>query len=106
MSNRPEISTTLSADVVTYLVEKGITQADLATAIGVTEGHISHVRAGRRTLSEKQLEAMAKKLRVPLGVLLIEATRPKKVTPEMKPLFEATEAIMARLNGFLARHGR
>lgn len=59
------------ADLVRHAVEQhAMTQADMATVFGVTQGHVSQILAGKRALSRACAERFAAKFKVSLESLL------------------------------------
>ena len=49
---------------------RGLTQAALAQAVGVSQGYVAEIEAGRKTGTPETLRACAKALGVPLDVLV------------------------------------
>lgn len=78
IQNRKSVSSTLSADVIGYLRERGYKQADLAKMLGVTEGFVSLVKTRERSLTLDHLELLAESVSMPLGALLLAVSTPKK----------------------------
>ena len=56
--------------------EKGISQEQLARAIGISKGHIGHVEAGSKNPSAEMLINIAVQLEVPVDVLLSDLDVP------------------------------
>ena len=52
-----------------YRKAKGLTQAQLADAVGLTEGAIRHYESGIRAVKPELLEEIAKALEVSVGAL-------------------------------------
>jgi transcriptional regulator with XRE-family HTH domain len=92
--DRKAVSSTLSADVIGYLRERGYKQSDVAKMLGVTEGYISLVKARERALTLDHLELLAKSVSMPLGALLLAVSAPK---------MKAVDAEHAKLVDLAAR---
>jgi len=94
---RAKSLTLLSKDVVDYLVDiKKLTQSDVAAVLDVDKSFISRVRSGEREFSPNQMARLAEHLGVPLGVMLIEITEPKKpVSVERRELLDLCARVMS-----------
>jgi len=60
----------LSGELVRARGANGLSQDDLANALGVSRAMVSYWEAGKRLPNDRQLSALSQLLRVPLGVLL------------------------------------
>src|SRR5436309_3512451 len=87
-------STGLSSDVLSYLLQRGRSQAKVARLLGVTEGYISLVKSKQRSLTLEHLVTLADRIGMPLGEMLIQATdRPAKSKKEQEML-DGTAKVM------------
>jgi transcriptional regulator with XRE-family HTH domain len=87
-------SSSLSARVVAYLLEKGHNQADIAHRLGVSQGFVSLVKSRERGLTLDHLERLADSFSLPFGAFMLAATKPPKGTKYPKELFAASEKII------------
>jgi len=110
MSDRRNVSSSLSARVVEYLRGRGHQQATIAHMLGVSEAFVSLVKSRERALTIDHLELLSSALSVPLGALLIAVTEPAKGTrASSRKLFELSDQIMKpadRARDAILRAGR
>jgi transcriptional regulator with XRE-family HTH domain len=108
MSNRRTPSISLSSDVLTWLLGRGLSQADIARLLGVSQGYVSLVKSRERAFTLDHLSAVADALNLPLGAMLVQATpRPRRATPETAELFDVTERLLQKAdaaNAVIRRH--
>ena len=90
-------SSSLSAQIVRYLLDQKHTQADIAEMLGVSPAFISLVKARERSLTLDHLERLSLALGVPLGALLLAVTKPaKKFSKSKRQLLDLTEELMKK----------
>jgi transcriptional regulator with XRE-family HTH domain len=114
MSKRRTASISLSFEVLNWLLKRGLSQAEVARMLGVSEGYISLVKSRERALTLEHLSSVAEAIKVPLGAMLLQiAPRPANMTPETAALFDVTErliekadAVAAAIRGHLAVGGK
>ena len=94
MSERRSASSSLSSQVILYLLGNGHSQVDIARMLRVSEGFISLVKSRDRSLTIDHLELISESLSVPLGALLLAVTQPRANTNVDKEFFALTERIM------------
>lgn len=96
MTDRRTLSSSLSADVISYLCDQGHTQAGIARMLRVTEGFISLVKSRERSLTLDHLERLTQSMSVPLGAFLLAVTKTdtKKLSPQQKKLTALAAKIM------------
>lgn len=94
MSDRRNVSSTLSSRIIEYLRARGQTQAQIARMLGVSEGFISLVKSKDRSLTIDHLELLSSALAVPMGALLLAITEPKAGAKVDQKLFELSEKVM------------
>ena len=75
---------TLSANVVKYLVGEGYTQREIARLMQVTESYISHAVKGNRNFTVTHLERLAETLEMTVPELLARATPAESVRPKLR----------------------
>jgi transcriptional regulator with XRE-family HTH domain len=103
-------STTLSAQIIEYLVRSGHSQAQIARMLGVSQAYISLVKSRERGLTLDHLERLAMELSVPLGIFLLAVTEPAQprrdskgtravLTEAIKKADAAREAILHKAAG-------
>src|SRR4051794_37405861 len=97
MPKRRTASISLSYDVLAWLIGRGLSQADVARMLGVSEGYISLVKSRERALTLDHLSALADALKLPLGAMLLQvAPPPARMTPETAELFDVTERLIRK----------
>lgn len=94
-------SSTVSSDVVRYLVSLGYTQKQLAEVLEVDTSYISHVIKGNRNLIVTDLERLAKEEHLTLPELLARAAPIESVPKDLRKGYKLflkaiKEAEMAR----------
>src|SRR5437868_7112456 len=96
MAKHRPASISLSHDVLTWLISRGSSQADIARMLGVSEGYISLVKSRERALTVDHLSALADVLKLPLGAMLLQVSPPprKSMTPETAELLDITERLI------------
>ena len=97
MSNRRNLSSTLSADVIAYVRGLGHSQADIARMLGVSEGFVSLVKSRERGLTLDHLELLSQALSLPLGAMLVAVTDPPKDwkgSPQARKLIDQLADVM------------
>lgn len=93
-----EHASSLSADIINYLALRGWNQRATAKLLGVTDAYISLVRGNSRSFTVEHLEKLARTLKVPLGALIIEATKPAKATGKVAKVMSLTEDLLRDLD--------
>jgi transcriptional regulator with XRE-family HTH domain len=97
MSNRRSASISLSSDVLTWLLGRGLSQAEVARLLGVSQGFISLVKSRERALTLDHLSTIADALQVPLGAMLVQVSpQPRRGSAETAALFEVTGRLMGK----------
>ena len=91
---RRTVSTSISADVVEYLLQGGMSLAEIAEILGVTKSFVSRVKSRQRSLTLDHLAALERVMGKPLPLLLIEATPKEDVPADLLPLYEATKSVL------------
>lgn len=79
----------LPANLRRLLDDRGVSQTDLATAIGISNGTLSDWLSGRYYPRPKYIEAMAAFFNVPAAELINEKKTPSSVDDEALALFMA-----------------
>ncbi len=93
-------------------LERGLTLADLAEKVGLSEGHMSRVEAGTRGLRFAKLDRLARTLGVPVTDLVaaeevaftpdLEVYHPPKGSVVAKALASSTQRMFRVLSGVLS----
>jgi transcriptional regulator with XRE-family HTH domain len=91
---RRTVSTSVSSDVIEYLLERGMSLSDIAANLCVTKSFISRVRSRQRSLTLDHLAALERVMGKPLPLLLMEATPKEDIPPDLLPLYEATKSVL------------
>src|SRR5437899_6638405 len=101
-SDRRTLSSSLSYDVLAWLLGRGYSQVDVAGMLQVSEGFISLVKSRERSLTLDHLEALAEALKIPLGAMMIQVTARQCKDPETKALVDATEKLILKTDALAA----
>jgi transcriptional regulator with XRE-family HTH domain len=96
MADRRTLSSTLSADLLQWLIARGHSQVEIARMLGVGEPFISLVKSRERSLTLDHLATLADALGLPLGAILIHATERDRKTPESAALMDLTEKLIRK----------
>jgi transcriptional regulator with XRE-family HTH domain len=97
MSNRRTASISLSSDVLAWLLDRGLSQTDVARILGVSQGYISLVKSRERALTLEHLSVLADAMKLPLGAMLLQVTpRPVRMTQDTAALFAVTERLIQK----------
>jgi transcriptional regulator with XRE-family HTH domain len=88
------LSLTISSDVVKLLVDRGMTLTQIARKLGVSKSYISRVNSGTRSFTLDHLMTLERAVGEPLPWLLIESIPIESVSPELRPLYEATRKLL------------
>jgi transcriptional regulator with XRE-family HTH domain len=95
-SDRRTLSSSLSGEVLKWLIGRGYNQVEVARLLGVSEAFISLVKSRERSLTLDHLEAMSAALNIPLGAMMIQVTERERKDPETKALVQATDALILK----------
>jgi transcriptional regulator with XRE-family HTH domain len=95
-SDRRTLSSSLSGDVLQWLLSRGHTQADVARLLGVSEAFVSLVKSRERALTLDHLESLTAALGVPLGAMMIQVTERDAKDPETRALLDATDRLLRK----------
>jgi transcriptional regulator with XRE-family HTH domain len=95
-SDRRTLSSSLSYDVLAWLLGRGYSQVDVAGMLQVSEGFVSLVKSRERSLTLDHLEALAEALKIPLGAMMIQVTNHEAKDPETKALMEITDRLIVK----------
>lgn len=80
--DRRTLSSSLSQDVLLWLLNLGYSQVEVARVLGVGESFISLVKSRERSLTLDHMNALASTLNIPLGALLLRITEREPATPQ------------------------
>lgn len=96
MKRRQSSFNDISAKLVEYLiVRRSLTQNEIAEIIETDKSFVSRVRSSEREFSPGQMDRIAERLGVPMGVMLLDALRPKTPpTGEKKKILDLCERLM------------
>lgn len=97
-TDRRTLSSSLSSDVLKWLLARNYSQADIARLLGVSEPFISLVKSRERSFTLDHMNALAEALQTPLGALLLSITEREAKTPEQKEMKELTRRLMHKLD--------
>src|SRR5437016_1775963 len=82
--------------------EIGLSQTDLAKALGVSKSMLSHIEAGKRQPTEEQVAQLATVLRMPSDLLLLGSGR---MPADVRSAFDANAAdAVAAVRQFTEAH--
>jgi transcriptional regulator with XRE-family HTH domain len=97
--SRRSVSSSLSSRVVTYVVANGLTQAEMAKVLGVSEGFVSLVKSKERSLTIDHLELLSHAVNLPLGAFLNAVNTPgPNSSARSRELFEITSEFVTKLD--------
>ena len=102
----------LSGRILQALVDRGMTQAQIATKLGVHRSHISRVKSGEHEFSDAQLDRIERVTKVPLPLLMLgeppagASAEVRQVYREALELLSEAEAVRRKLNASIARPSR
>ena len=88
------VSNQTSREVVDLLVARGISASRIAGLLRVSRSYISRVKAGTRSLTLDHLATLEAELRIPVPLLLMEAIPRARVSPKLRPLYDATVKLL------------
>src|SRR5947207_444748 len=94
MTDRRQISSSLSSKMIDYLRNRGHAQADIARMLGVSEAFVSLVKSRERSLTIDHFELLSEALSVPLGALLLAVTQPSRNSVDVKKLHELSTRVI------------
>jgi transcriptional regulator with XRE-family HTH domain len=93
-------SSSLSASLVGYLREQGMTLRDIGAMVGLSESFISRVANGERIFTIQHLEVFESKLGQPLPALLLEAMWGRDLDARQRPAFDKALRLLQELGEF------
>jgi len=100
--DRRTLSSSLSADVMAWLIARGHSQAEIAQLLGVSAGFVSLVKARERSFTLDHMEALATALNIPVGALFLQVTEKDARTPEARAFLDATARLIRRTDDLRA----
>jgi transcriptional regulator with XRE-family HTH domain len=83
-SDEKALFKTLGKRIAELRKEHGLTQAQLAEILGLSQQQVAHIEVARRRVPVSLLPALAKALAIPVEELLGEGRRPSKRGPTPK----------------------
>lgn len=83
------------------MADKGLTQADLEQALGVSRGAVSHYLTGKRDPSPDQLVSLARKLELSLDSLLLGSDTPAVTSQPERPDYEKISSAVTVLREYV-----
>jgi hypothetical protein len=89
------ITPKLSRDVIKLLRGRGWTNDRVARTIRATGDFVAHVESGEQSLSERDVNALGKALRIEPLRLLFDAMGPAAMKSPMRELYESTRCVVA-----------
>jgi len=95
-SDRRTLTSSLSGEVLRWLLARGHTQVEVARLLGVSESFISLVKSRERSFTIDHIQALADALNIPLGALLIQITERETKDPKTRAFMHSTAKIMRK----------
>lgn len=93
--NNVAIRRSLSAKVVKYLRnEEGKTLKQIGKSAGLSESYLSRVSRGERNFRLDHLIKLAKSLRKPLPLLLLDATNKTSLSKDKRKLYDSLRQLL------------
>src|SRR5205823_5469951 len=102
-SDRRTLSSSLSGEVLKWLMARGYSQVELARLLGVSEPFISLVKSRERSLTLDHLEALSETLKIPLGAMMIQVTKRDCKDPQSKELVEVTDRLILKADSLVEK---
>jgi transcriptional regulator with XRE-family HTH domain len=105
-------ASSLSRRVLAAVLERGMTQSELAAKLGVDRSHISRVKSGEHEFTDAQLERIERVTKVPLPLLMLgeppagASAEVRQIYREALELLSEAEAVRRKLNAGLAAPSR
>jgi transcriptional regulator with XRE-family HTH domain len=94
MMQQLNASSTLSGRILRALLDRGMTQAEIASKLRVHRSHISRVKSGEHEFTDAQLDRIEEVTRMPLGLLMLGAEPPPTASREVRQIYrEALELL-------------
>ncbi len=87
-------TSSLSARILQALLDRGMTQSEIASQLGVSRSHISRVKSGEHEWSDLQLEQIERVTRTPLGLLILGAAPPKGADKEVLRVHQEAKDLL------------
>lgn len=100
-SDRRTLSSSLSGEVLKWLIARGYSQVELAQLLGVSEAFISLVKSRERSLTLDHLEALSDAMKIPLGAMMIQVTQRELKDSGNKELVEATDRLILKADALV-----
>jgi transcriptional regulator with XRE-family HTH domain len=87
-------SSALSGRILQALLDRGMTQAEIASKLGVHRSHISRIKSGEHEFTDAQLDRVEAMTGIPLGLLLLGTEPPATASREVRQVYrEALELL-------------
>jgi transcriptional regulator with XRE-family HTH domain len=86
----------LSAEVVTFLREQGLTLKEIGQLLDLSESFMSRVARGERSLTIDHLKKLEQNLNQPLPLLLLQATAKTSISKELRPYYDEALKLLER----------
>lgn len=77
----------LSGRILQALVDRGMTQAQIAAKLGVHRSHVSRVKSGEHELTDAQLDRIEAITGVPLGLLMLGSEPPATASRAVREIY-------------------
>ena len=87
-------SSTVSRRILQALLERGMTQAEIAMKLGVNRSHISRVKSGEHEFTDAQLDRIERVTKTPLGLLLLGAEPVPNASSEVRQIYREARQLL------------
>jgi transcriptional regulator with XRE-family HTH domain len=89
-------TSTLSRRILQALLDRGLTQSEIAVKLGANRSHVSRVKSGEHEFTDAQLELIERMTGVPLGLLLLGTEPTPDSSAEVRRLYKEARQILAK----------
>jgi len=94
--DRRTLSSSLSGEVLQWLLTRGHSQVEVAQMLGVSESFISLVKSRERSFTLDHMQTLADTLNLPLGAMLLQITDRHSKNPQFRAFLERTEKLIRK----------
>ena len=89
-------SSTLSRRILQAVLDRGMTQAEIASKLGVNRSHISRVKSGEHEFTDAQLDRLERVTKMPLGLLLLGAEPAPDASSEVRQIYREARQLLVQ----------
>jgi transcriptional regulator with XRE-family HTH domain len=86
----------VSGRILQVLLDRGMSQSQIASKLGVHRSHISRIKSGEHEFTDAQLDRIETLTGVPLGLLLLGSEPPATASREVRQVYREAVELMRR----------